>query len=69
VHGAIQSPIVHIWDIAAAHAINLSLGQDLEYLGGGRVDYSTMTAGGKVSDFLLAGIGERIDQLRQLLKA
>jgi len=67
VHGAIQSPIVHIWDIAAAHAINLSLGQDLEYLGGGQVNYSTMTNGSSVSDFLLAGTKDRIDQLRALL--
>ena len=65
--GAVQSPVVHIWDIAGAHAINLSVDLDFEYLGGGHIDYSTMTDGGSASDFILAGTRKRIEKLRDLL--
>jgi len=67
IFGAVQSPVVHIWDIAGAHAINLSVGLDFEYLGGGHIDYSTMIDGGSAIDFILAGTQKRIGQLRDLL--
>jgi len=67
IFGAVQSPVVHVWDIAGAHAMNLSVGLDFEYLGGGHIDYATMTDGSSAIDFILAGTQRRIEQLRDLL--
>jgi myo-inositol-1(or 4)-monophosphatase len=66
VFGAVESQSVRIWDIAGPHAILLSLGFDLEYLGGGRIDYSTLTDGSPVTDIVVAGTKQRIDALRKL---
>jgi fructose-1,6-bisphosphatase/inositol monophosphatase family enzyme len=67
--GAIEGPGGHIWDIAGAHAVNLSLGRDFELLGGGRIDYAGMTDGGPVGDVVLAGHKRRIEELRAVLVA
>jgi len=64
--GAVQSP-VHIWDMSAAHAINRSAGFSLQYLSGESIDYSNVTDGRPVADFILSGSPERIDQLRKLI--
>jgi fructose-1,6-bisphosphatase/inositol monophosphatase family enzyme len=64
VFGVVQSHRVHIWDIAGAHAINLSVGFAFEYLDGGQVDYSTMTDGGSVGHPILCGSRGRISELR-----
>lgn len=65
--GAIEGPAGHIWDIAGAHAVNLSLGFDLELLSGGPIDYTRMIDGSPVGDVILAGHRRRIDALRDLL--
>lgn len=65
--GSIEGAGGHIWDIAGAHAINLSLGCDLELLGGGSIDYANMTDGSPVGDVVLAGHQRRIEELRQVL--
>jgi fructose-1,6-bisphosphatase/inositol monophosphatase family enzyme len=67
--GAIEGPGGHIWDIAGAHAINLSLGCDLELLSGGHIDYTKMIDGGPVGDVVLAGHERRIEELRAVLAA
>jgi fructose-1,6-bisphosphatase/inositol monophosphatase family enzyme len=66
VFGAIESQSVRIWDITAPHAILLSLGFALEYLGGGRIDYAALTDGSPVSDIVMAGTKQRIDALRKV---
>lgn len=68
VFGAVEGRGAHIWDIAGAHAINRSLGFDLECLGGGRVDYVRMVDGGPVGDVILAGRKAHIDALRGVLR-
>jgi fructose-1,6-bisphosphatase/inositol monophosphatase family enzyme len=67
VFGAIQSAEVHVWDIAAAHALICSLGFDIGYLGGGRIDYSPMMQGGKASDLVVVAAAQRIAGLRSIL--
>jgi len=67
VFGTIEGPGAHIWDIAGAHAVNLSLGFDFEYLDGRCIDYSTLTDGGSVGDMILAGSKRRISELRKVL--
>lgn len=57
----------HIWDIAGAHAINLSHGFTLEYLGGGEVTYAHMVDGSPTGDNVLAGDGQRIQALKDVL--
>jgi fructose-1,6-bisphosphatase/inositol monophosphatase family enzyme len=65
--GAIEGPDGHIWDIAGAHAINLSLDFDLELLSGGPIDYTKLVDGGPVGDVILAGCKQRVDALRDVL--
>jgi myo-inositol-1(or 4)-monophosphatase len=68
VFAAIEGSRGRIWDIAGAHAINLSVGFDLEYLGGGHVNYATMTGGDYTDDIIIAGAKHRVDDLRQVLR-
>ncbi len=58
-----------IWDLAGAHAVNASLGQTVEYFGGGDVTYDQMTDGSTASDMVIAGtdVGKRL--IRQTLEA
>jgi fructose-1,6-bisphosphatase/inositol monophosphatase family enzyme len=65
--GSIEGDGGHIWDIAGAHALNRSLGFDLELLSGGPIDYAKMIDGSPVGDVILAGHGRRIDELRSIL--
>jgi myo-inositol-1(or 4)-monophosphatase len=62
--GALEGPGAHIWDIAAAHAINLSHGWDLEYLRGGKLDYAPLVDGSRAEDFILAGPEAIIGEFR-----
>jgi fructose-1,6-bisphosphatase/inositol monophosphatase family enzyme len=65
--GSIEGAGGHIWDIAGAHAINLSLGFDLELLSGGPIDYAGMIDGSPVGDVILAGHRQRVNELRKVL--
>lgn len=67
VAGAIQHSGVHIWDIAGAHAINLSHGLSIEYLSGEELDYSDMVDGSPAADVILSGPSQIIDALRTIL--
>jgi myo-inositol-1(or 4)-monophosphatase len=58
---------VHTWDIAAAHAINLSVGYALEYHGGGIVDHRDLVHGQPARDLILSGSPEAIGLLRRAL--
>jgi fructose-1,6-bisphosphatase/inositol monophosphatase family enzyme len=66
--GALEGPGVHIWDIAAAHAINRAQGRDLVYLNGECVDYATMVDGGPASDVVMAGAESTVETLRHELR-
>ena len=65
--GSIEGSGGHIWDIAGAHALNRSLGFDLELLSGGPIDYARMVDGGPAGDVILAGHRQRIEELRAVL--
>ena len=67
VFGAVESRGTLIWDIAGSHAINRSLGFDLEYLNNHPINYSAMTDGSPAGDIILAGSPERIKTLRDML--
>jgi myo-inositol-1(or 4)-monophosphatase len=69
VFGAVEGGGAHIWDIAGAHAVNRSLGFDLECLGGGRVGYVGMVEGNPVGDIILAGRKAHVDALRDVLRS
>jgi myo-inositol-1(or 4)-monophosphatase len=62
--GAVQSPIVHIWDICGAHAVNRAAGYALEFLAGGPIDYAALTGGDPVDDFVLSGSMDGIETMR-----
>jgi fructose-1,6-bisphosphatase/inositol monophosphatase family enzyme len=64
---AIESRGAHIWDIAGAHAINLSLGSDFELCDGRQIDYSLLVNGSVVGSLILAGSKQRVDVLRNLV--
>lgn len=66
--GALEGPGVHIWDIAAAHAINLAQGQDLWYLNGNPIDYRALVDGGPGADVVIAGQEPTVQALRGTLK-
>ncbi|MGD2164366.1 MAG: inositol monophosphatase [Anaerolineae bacterium] len=53
--GALEGPGVHIWDIAAAHAINRAQGQELRYLNGDPIDYAPLVRGEPGADVIVAG--------------
>ena len=65
--GAALHSAIHIWDIAAAHAINLSHGWDLEYLRGDKLDYAAIVDGGRAEDFILSGPESIIGEFRAKL--
>lgn len=65
--GSIEGHGGHVWDIAGGHALNRSLGFDLELLSGGPIDYAKMVDGSPVGDAILAGHKQRIEELREML--
>jgi myo-inositol-1(or 4)-monophosphatase len=68
VFGVVEGGGAHVWDIAGAHAVNRSLGFDLECLGGGSMDYAGMVEGGSVGDVILGGSKACIGALRGVLR-
>jgi myo-inositol-1(or 4)-monophosphatase len=66
--GALEGPAIHIWDIAAAHAINRAQGEDLVYLGGDPIDYAEFVDGGPGTDIVMAGRDPIVRALRDVLK-
>jgi myo-inositol-1(or 4)-monophosphatase len=69
VFGAIENANGYIWDIAGGHAINRSVGFDVELLSGGPIDYSRMADGSSVGEVILSGHQQRIDELRAIITA
>jgi len=65
--GALEGPGIHIWDTAAAHAINRVQGEDLVYLDGRPIDYAPMTGGGPGADVVVSGQPATVHALRQML--
>jgi fructose-1,6-bisphosphatase/inositol monophosphatase family enzyme len=68
VFAAIESKSVHAWDIAGAHAINRSVGFDIEMIDGRKIDYQSIIQGKPVGNFLLSGTPERIAALKRLIR-
>jgi myo-inositol-1(or 4)-monophosphatase len=68
VFAAVEGRGGHIWDIAGAHAINLSHGFAVEYLGGDEIDYATMVDGSPAGDNVLGGSKQAIQVLRDVLR-
>jgi len=66
--GTIQQSKTHIWDIVGAHAINLSVGLDVQYLSGKPIDYTELTDGHQAAETILSGPERVIAQLRDVLK-
>lgn len=68
--GALEGPGVHIWDIAAAHAVNLAQGQELRYLGRDHINYAPLVDGEPGADVIVAGreptFEALVDALRRL---
>ena len=65
--GALEGPGIHIWDMAAAHAVNLAQGENLRYLDGRPIDYGPMTDGGPGADVVVAGQASTVEALRAML--
>ncbi len=66
--GAVEGPGAHIWDIAAAHAINRARDGDLVYLNGEKIDYRPLTDGRRAQDVIMGGHPLIVGQLRQVLR-
>lgn len=67
IYGAIETRRAHIWDIAGAHAINQSLGFDLEYIDSNKINYTPLIDGSIAGKVILSGIKHKIDLLKQTL--
>ncbi|MEA3377305.1 MAG: inositol monophosphatase family protein [Chloroflexota bacterium] len=66
--GALEGPGAHIWDIAAAHALNRARGRDLVYLSGESIDYTNMVHGETARDVIMAGAEPIVKTLRKNLR-
>lgn len=66
--GALEGPGAHIWDIAAAHALNRAQGRDLVYLNGEPITYQTMLNGGPAQDVIMSGAEPIVETLRDVLR-
>jgi len=67
VAGSVQRGGSHIWDIAAAHAVNLAQGFAVEYLSGETIDYACMIDGSRATGPILSGSRPVVDALRAIL--
>jgi fructose-1,6-bisphosphatase/inositol monophosphatase family enzyme len=66
--GALEGPGAHIWDIAAAHALNRAQDRDLVYLNREPIDYATMLDGGPARDVIMSGAVPIVETLRNVLR-
>ena len=66
--GALEGPGIHIWDMAAAHAINRALGQNIRYLSGLAIDYAPLIHGSGAEDVVVAGQEATFRELRRMLR-
>jgi myo-inositol-1(or 4)-monophosphatase len=67
VAGSFQRGRSHIWDIAAAHAVNLAHGFTVEYLSGETIGYAGMVDGSRATGPILSGPRPVVDALRAIL--
>jgi fructose-1,6-bisphosphatase/inositol monophosphatase family enzyme len=65
--GAIESRGAHAWDIAGAHAINRSVGFDIEFFDGHKLDYRSIMDGSPVGDIIISGSPDRIAALKPFI--
>ena len=65
--GAVQQEGACIWDLAGAHAILVSHGLEVEYLGGERLDYARLASGGPACDIVISGLRQVRDELRTMV--
>ena len=63
--GALEGPGAHIWDMAAAHAINRAQGRELIYLSGDPVRYAPLVDGRVAGDIIMSGDPSTLEELRQ----
>jgi myo-inositol-1(or 4)-monophosphatase len=68
VFAAVDGGRGYIWDVAAAHAMALSVGYAFEYFSGEDVTYESMVKGSRVGDLIVAGPPERVGALRACLR-
>jgi len=66
VTAALLSPL-HIWDLAAAHAVLRSAGLTMEYLSGRELSYDTLVDRSSTDEYILAGSGRSIERLKSWL--
>lgn len=66
--GALEGPGAHIWDIAAAHAINRAQGRDLVYLNEEPIDYAPLLDGREACDVIVSGREAAVEELRHMLR-
>ena len=67
IYGTIEGSGTHIWDIAGAHAINLSLGLDFLFSDGSKFSYSSMTDGSTAGKVFIAGSKYRISEIQKII--
>jgi fructose-1,6-bisphosphatase/inositol monophosphatase family enzyme len=67
IFAAIETRGTHIWDIAGAHAINRSLGLELEYMDGRKINYQDLLDGRTAGETILAGTPDRIVTLKKFI--
>ena len=67
IFGAIQSPEVKVYDIAAAFALITSLGFEMSCLDGSPINWSAMAEEGKARDMIISCAPQRAAELRASL--
>jgi myo-inositol-1(or 4)-monophosphatase len=65
--GSLQHSGIFIWDVAGAHAINLSRGLIIEYWSGTPIDYGQLARGGAAPESVISGFPAVIEGLRTML--
>jgi myo-inositol-1(or 4)-monophosphatase len=65
--GSLGQRGAYIWDITGAHAINRSIGYDLQYLNGKGMDYSQIIDGSPAGDVTISGAPEFMTMMREII--
>jgi myo-inositol-1(or 4)-monophosphatase len=65
--GSLQHSGIFVWDVAGAHAINMSRGLIIEYWSGAAINYQHLTRGGAAPESVVSGFPVVIEGLRTML--